>query len=200
MALWFNGSDRRLKSPFEIEHDPCTVVLLESRHFSRAWPVIMGPTHMQCKDEDLIMTRFLCHPLHKLPCECDRSIHRRQLLWGPPLSHILKPDACSLLLLSLSPSAFPFFISSSPSLSISSVSEAFNPIHGNEVGGLDCSLCPPCTCLCPPSKTDFIVQGRVYCDTCQAGFETSATTYIHGTHLFFFSNLILIPFVLDFVR
>lgn len=26
----------------------------------------------------------------------------------------------------------------------------------------------------------FVVQGRVYCDTCRAGFETSATTYIPG--------------------
>ncbi|RWR93020.1 pollen-specific protein [Cinnamomum micranthum f. kanehirae] len=34
-----------------------------------------------------------------------------------------------------------------------------------------------------PAKTDFIVQGRVYCDTCQAGFETSATTYIHGARV-----------------
>ncbi|XP_020107479.1 pollen-specific protein C13-like [Ananas comosus] len=26
----------------------------------------------------------------------------------------------------------------------------------------------------------FIVEGRVYCDTCRAGFETSATQYIEG--------------------
>ncbi len=26
----------------------------------------------------------------------------------------------------------------------------------------------------------FVLQGRVYCDTCRAGFETSATTYIAG--------------------
>ncbi|XP_077224414.1 pollen-specific protein C13-like [Tasmannia lanceolata] len=31
-----------------------------------------------------------------------------------------------------------------------------------------------------PSRPNFIVQGKVYCDTCQAGFETSATTYIQG--------------------
>lgn len=24
----------------------------------------------------------------------------------------------------------------------------------------------------------FVLEGRVYCDTCRAGFETSATTYI----------------------
>ena len=26
----------------------------------------------------------------------------------------------------------------------------------------------------------FVVQGRVFCDTCRAGFETPATTYIEG--------------------
>ncbi|XP_077213736.1 pollen-specific protein C13-like [Tasmannia lanceolata] len=31
-----------------------------------------------------------------------------------------------------------------------------------------------------PTRPNFIVQGKVYCDTCQAGFETSATTYIKG--------------------
>lgn len=28
---------------------------------------------------------------------------------------------------------------------------------------------------------DYIVQGRVYCDTCRAGFETNVTEYIKGT-------------------
>ena len=32
-----------------------------------------------------------------------------------------------------------------------------------------------------PMSNPFNVQGRVYCDTCRAGFETSATTYIPGT-------------------
>ena len=32
-----------------------------------------------------------------------------------------------------------------------------------------------------PISNPFNVQGRVYCDTCRAGFETSATTYIPGT-------------------
>lgn len=27
----------------------------------------------------------------------------------------------------------------------------------------------------------FHIQGRVYCDTCRCGFETTATTYIPGT-------------------
>jgi len=27
---------------------------------------------------------------------------------------------------------------------------------------------------------DYIVQGRVYCDTCRAGFETNVTEYIKG--------------------
>ncbi|XP_072959776.1 pollen-specific protein C13-like [Typha angustifolia] len=30
------------------------------------------------------------------------------------------------------------------------------------------------------STPEFIVTGRVYCDTCRAGFETSATEYIEG--------------------
>lgn len=30
----------------------------------------------------------------------------------------------------------------------------------------------------------FILEGRVYCDTCRAGFETSATTYIPGIYYF----------------
>ncbi|KAJ3697218.1 hypothetical protein LUZ61_000923 [Rhynchospora tenuis] len=29
-------------------------------------------------------------------------------------------------------------------------------------------------------RPTFTVEGRVYCDTCRAGFETSATTYISG--------------------
>lgn len=29
----------------------------------------------------------------------------------------------------------------------------------------------------------FLVRGRVYCDTCRAGFETEATPGIPGTHL-----------------
>ena len=28
---------------------------------------------------------------------------------------------------------------------------------------------------------DYVVQGRVYCDTCRAGFETNVTEYIKGT-------------------
>ncbi|GMN45291.1 hypothetical protein TIFTF001_014487 [Ficus carica] len=31
-----------------------------------------------------------------------------------------------------------------------------------------------------PLKVPFRVEGKVYCDTCCAGFETSATTYISG--------------------
>lgn len=33
-----------------------------------------------------------------------------------------------------------------------------------------------------PMRTPFTVEGKVYCDTCRAGFETSATTYIPGNH------------------
>ncbi|XP_059631411.1 pollen-specific protein C13-like [Cornus florida] len=31
-----------------------------------------------------------------------------------------------------------------------------------------------------PVANPLTVEGRVYCDTCRAGFETSATTYISG--------------------
>ncbi|GLT74446.1 hypothetical protein SLA2020_462450 [Shorea laevis] len=31
-----------------------------------------------------------------------------------------------------------------------------------------------------PNKNPFLVQGRVYCDTCRAGFETPKTTYMAG--------------------
>nr|AAN76546.1 LLP-B3 protein [Lilium longiflorum] len=33
--------------------------------------------------------------------------------------------------------------------------------------------------LADPNPT-FIVEGRVYCDSCRAGFETNITTYIEG--------------------
>jgi hypothetical protein len=28
---------------------------------------------------------------------------------------------------------------------------------------------------------DYLVQGRVYCDTCRAGFETNVTEYMKGS-------------------
>lgn len=31
-----------------------------------------------------------------------------------------------------------------------------------------------------PARNPLMVQGRVYCDNCRAGFETSKTTYIPG--------------------
>ncbi|KAG6524920.1 hypothetical protein ZIOFF_014865 [Zingiber officinale] len=30
------------------------------------------------------------------------------------------------------------------------------------------------------SSPDIVIEGRVYCDTCRAGFETTATTYMEG--------------------
>ncbi|KAE8787189.1 pollen-specific protein C13 [Hordeum vulgare] len=30
--------------------------------------------------------------------------------------------------------------------------------------------------------TQFVVRGRVWCDTCRAGFETPASTFIAGTY------------------
>ncbi|KAK3029795.1 hypothetical protein RJ639_038237 [Escallonia herrerae] len=34
-----------------------------------------------------------------------------------------------------------------------------------------------------PVANPLSLKGRVYCDTCRAGFETSATTYIHGAQV-----------------
>ncbi|KAF6149176.1 hypothetical protein GIB67_026032 [Kingdonia uniflora] len=34
-----------------------------------------------------------------------------------------------------------------------------------------------------PMRNPFVVCGRVYCDTCLAGFETPATTYIQGAKI-----------------
>lgn len=31
-----------------------------------------------------------------------------------------------------------------------------------------------------PRRAGFVVRGRVWCDTCLAGFETPASTYIAG--------------------
>ncbi|MQM21101.1 hypothetical protein Taro_054135 [Colocasia esculenta] len=39
---------------------------------------------------------------------------------------------------------------------------------------------PPLACGSRYPKTGFTVEGGVFCDTCQAGFETPATTYIAG--------------------
>jgi hypothetical protein len=45
-------------------------------------------------------------------------------------------------------------------------------------------------------KKGFIVQGRVFCDTCRVGFETPASTYIAGnltfSPLFIFLNICLL--------
>lgn len=44
-------------------------------------------------------------------------------------------------------------------------------------------------CLLPVLSTaiatgnTFSLKGRVYCDTCRCGFETSATTYLAGTYI-----------------
>lgn len=31
-----------------------------------------------------------------------------------------------------------------------------------------------------PARNPYLVHGRVYCDPCRAGFETSASSYIEG--------------------
>ncbi|KAL9274691.1 DOWNSTREAM OF FLC-like protein [Drosera capensis] len=41
-------------------------------------------------------------------------------------------------------------------------------------------MCVASVCAARPVADPYSVEGRVYCDTCQAGFETSATTYIKG--------------------
>ncbi|GAB2224275.1 hypothetical protein Droror1_Dr00005027 [Drosera rotundifolia] len=41
-------------------------------------------------------------------------------------------------------------------------------------------MCVASVCAARPAADPYSVEGRVYCDTCQAGFETSATTYIEG--------------------
>ncbi|XP_024027646.1 major pollen allergen Lol p 11 [Morus notabilis] len=44
-------------------------------------------------------------------------------------------------------------------------------------------LLPALAVASRPMKNPFIVEGKVYCDTCRAGFETSATTYIPGARI-----------------
>ncbi|KAF5780012.1 putative allergen Ole e 1 [Helianthus annuus] len=41
-----------------------------------------------------------------------------------------------------------------------------------------CVLLPALISAARPMSRPFRLQGKVYCDTCRAGFETSATTYI----------------------
>ncbi|POO04039.1 Allergen Ole e 1, conserved site [Trema orientale] len=41
-------------------------------------------------------------------------------------------------------------------------------------------LLPALATASRPVKDPLKVEGKVYCDTCRAGFETSATTYIAG--------------------
>ncbi|XP_034692350.1 pollen-specific protein C13-like [Vitis riparia] len=40
-----------------------------------------------------------------------------------------------------------------------------------------------CVSEARPMRKPFVLHGRVYCDTCRAGFETSATTYIAGARV-----------------
>ncbi|XP_030541522.1 pollen-specific protein C13 [Rhodamnia argentea] len=41
-------------------------------------------------------------------------------------------------------------------------------------------LLPAIAVAARPTRAPLAVMGRVYCDTCQAGFETPASTYIAG--------------------
>ncbi|XP_030453317.1 protein DOWNSTREAM OF FLC [Syzygium oleosum] len=41
-------------------------------------------------------------------------------------------------------------------------------------------LLPAIAAAARPTRTPLTVTGKVYCDTCQAGFETPASTYIAG--------------------
>lgn len=48
----------------------------------------------------------------------------------------------------------------------------------------------------------FLVKGKVYCDTCNCGFETTATRYIPGTFssLLYYIDLAVIIIILHNVR
>lgn len=37
---------------------------------------------------------------------------------------------------------------------------------------------------------DFVIQGRVYCDTCRAGFQTNVTEYIKGNNMPFLTSAV----------
>jgi len=41
-------------------------------------------------------------------------------------------------------------------------------------------LLPAIAMAVRPVAEPFVVKGRVYCDTCRAGFETPASIYLHG--------------------
>uniref|UniRef100_A0A2P2NGA8 Pollen-specific protein C13 n=1 Tax=Rhizophora mucronata TaxID=61149 RepID=A0A2P2NGA8_RHIMU len=41
-------------------------------------------------------------------------------------------------------------------------------------------LLPAIVSAARPERNPFVVQGRVYCDTCRAGFETTKTVHIAG--------------------
>ncbi|KAJ8430420.1 hypothetical protein Cgig2_025847 [Carnegiea gigantea] len=41
-------------------------------------------------------------------------------------------------------------------------------------------LLPAIAMAVRPVAQPFVVKGRVYCDTCRAGFETTASIYLHG--------------------
>ncbi|KAF5200742.1 Pollen-specific protein [Thalictrum thalictroides] len=43
-----------------------------------------------------------------------------------------------------------------------------------------CVLLPAYVSAVRPLKFPFVVHGKVFCDTCQLGFETPASTYIAG--------------------
>lgn len=44
------------------------------------------------------------------------------------------------------------------------------------------ALCFLSTLAICHESPNFIIQGRVYCDNCRAGFETTLTKYIEGTY------------------
>lgn len=55
-----------------------------------------------------------------------------------------------------------------------------------------CVLLPALISASRPMSRPFLLQGRVYCDTCRAGFETSATTYIPRKFTDLFLDLLLL--------
>ncbi|KAM0062727.1 putative allergen Ole e 1 [Helianthus debilis subsp. tardiflorus] len=52
-----------------------------------------------------------------------------------------------------------------------------------------CVLLPALISAARPMSRPFRLQGKVYCDTCRAGFETSATTYIPRTFIHLLHHL-----------
>lgn len=62
-----------------------------------------------------------------------------------------------------------------------------------------------CLCVLPAIATaikgdSFLLKGKVYCDTCRVGYETTASKYLAGKFLpFFFNSFFFVFYFVDFV-